>query len=326
MRTLLRRISRRRRKGAASTQPIQIVVTPTSGNGTAMQTALRLRDALVTRGRETSLEVFENLESLNQWAETDGQPFAALVCVGGDGTQSATARAAVRRSVPFLPVSSGFGNLFARAFDHRNTMESALDLLAHGRVIHGDVGTRNGELFLCQQSYGLIADVQEAVESAAAAPRARWQRWLAYYRAALSHLRQTPPARLRVVVDGRMVAVDAALVIVANVKTYGPWLPLVPDASPVDGLLDVFVMKGDTHREIFGKLLKSHLRLPGAAAGTLLCRGTRVTVSGLGSGREQLEVLRGRLPVIVSPETAAALGQGGDRTEAQAPLALDRVA
>jgi hypothetical protein len=123
-----------------------------------------------------------------------------------------------------------------------------------------------------------------------------------------------------------MVAVDAALVIVANVKTYGPWLPLVPDASPVDGLLDVFVMKGDTHREIFGKLLKSHLRLPGAAAGTLLCRGTRITVSGLGSGREQLEVLRGRLPVIVSPETAAALGQGGDRQEAQAPLALDRVA
>jgi hypothetical protein len=113
---------------------------------------------------------------------------------------------------------------------------------------------------------------------------------------------------------------------VANVKTYGPWLPLVPDASPVDGLLDVFVMKGDTHRAIFGKLLKSHLRLPGAAAGTLLCRGARVTVSGLGSGREQLEVLRGRLPVIVSPETAAALGQGGDGQESKAPLALDRVA
>ncbi len=181
MRTLLRRISRRRRTGAASSQPIQIVVTPSSGNGTAMQTALRLRDALATRGRQTSLEVFEDLESLHQWAQTDGHPFAALVCVGGDGTQSATALAAMRRSVPFLPVSSGFGNLFARAFDHRNTMEGALDLLAHGRVIHADVGMRNDELFLCQQSYGLIADVQEAVESAAAAPRARWQRWLAYY-------------------------------------------------------------------------------------------------------------------------------------------------
>ncbi len=36
--------------------------------------------------------------------------------------------------------------------------------------------------------------------------------------------------------DGRVVAVDATLVIVANVKTYGAWLPLTPEASPVDGL------------------------------------------------------------------------------------------
>ena len=326
MRTLIRRISRRRRTSAESSGPIQIVVTPSSGNGTAMERALKLRDALAKRRRETSLEVFEDLESLHQWARTDSHPFAAVVCVGGDGTQSTTALAAMRRSVPFLPVSSGFGNLFARAFNHPSTVEGTLDLLARGQVIHSDVGMCNGELFLCQESYGLIAEVQEAVEAAASAPRARWQRWLAYYRAALSHVRQTPPARLRVMVDGRVVAVDAALVIVANVKTYGRWLPLAPDASPVDGLLDVFVMKGATHREVFGKLLKCHLRLPGATAGTLLCRGTRVSVMGLRSGRKELEVLPGRLPVVVSPETAAALVQGRDRREAEARLALDRVA
>jgi len=291
-----------------------------------MSTALKLRDALAKRRRRTSLEVFEDLESLHRWAQQDNDPFAALVCVGGDGTQSTTALAAVRRSVPFLPVSSGFGNLFARAFKHPATVEGALDLLAHGQVIHSDVGLRNGELFLCQQSYGLIAEVQEAVEAAAAAPRSRWQRWLAYYRAALGHIRQTRPARLRVVVDGRVVSADAALVIVANVKTYGPWLPLAPDASPVDGLFDVFVLKGATHRQVFRKLLQWHLRLPGAASDTLLCRGARVSVLGLRSGREQLEVLRGRLPVVVSPETAAALEQGRHRQEAGVPLVLDRVA
>jgi YegS C-terminal NAD kinase beta sandwich-like domain len=186
---------------------------------------------------------------------------------------------------------------------------------------------RNGELFLCQQSYGLIAEIQEAVEGAAAAPKARWQRWLAYYRAALRHLRDTRPARLRVVVDGQVVAVDAALVIVANVKAYGAWLPLTPDASPVDGLFDVFVMQGTTHREVFAKLLRRHLRIPGTSAGTLLCRGERVSVSGLGSKREQLETLRHRLPVVVSPETAAALEGGlGHRREAEVPLAPVRVA
>ncbi len=147
------------------------------------------------------------------------------------------------------------------------------------------------------------------MEAAAATPRARWQRWLAYYRAALHHLREAPPRKLRVAVDGRVVAVDAALVIVANVESYGAWLPLTPDASPVDGLFDVFVMRGATHREVFAKLLRRHLRIPGTEDGTLLCRGQRVSVSGLGGTRDRLETLRHRLPVVVSAETAATLEQ-----------------
>jgi diacylglycerol kinase (ATP) len=329
MRTLIRRTPRTRpgtrAARAAKPGPIQIVVTPGSGNGRALSTALRLRDALVRRRLRTRLEVFPDLDSLHRWTKTDGEPFSTLVCVGGDGTQSTAALAALRRSVPFLPVSSGFGNLFANAFNHRSSVEGALDLLARGQVIHSDVGRCNGEVFLCQQSYGLIADVQEAVE-AAAVPRARWQRWLAYYRAALRYLREAPPTRLRVVVDGRVVAVDAALVIVANVKTYGRWLPLTPDTSPVDGLFDVFVMRGASHRQVFLKLLRRHLGIPGPESGTLLGRGQRVTVSGLRSLRDRLEVLPHRLPVIVSPATAAALERNLGRRQAQVPPAPGRVA
>ena len=312
MRKLIRRMSSRRRVRREGTRvdltrPIQIVVTPGSGNGSAMSTAVRLRDALGARNVRTSLDVFSDLDSLTRWAEQDSDQFSALVCVGGDGTQSATARAAIRRSVPFLPVSHGFGNLFARAFGRPSTAEDALKLLRRGQVVRSDVGMRNGELFLCQQSYGLIAEVQEAVEGGAAAPKTRWQRWLAYYRAALDHLRNAPPTRLRVVVDGRVAAVDAALVIVANVSTYGAWLPLTPDASPVDGLFDVFVLRAETRREVFGKLLRRHLRIPGSSPGMEISRGQRVSVSGLGSKRDQLEVQAGALPVVVSTATAAAL-------------------
>jgi diacylglycerol kinase (ATP) len=305
---------------------VQIVVTPGSGNGSAMSTALELRDALGARDVRTRLDVFSDLDRLSEWAETDDHQFSGLVCVGGDGTQSATARAAVRRSVPFLPVSHGFGNLFARAFHHPKTAAQALELLTRGRVVRSDVGMRNGELFLCQQSYGLIAEVQEAVEGGADAPRARWQRWLSYYRAALDHLRNAPPTRLRVVVDGRLVAVDAALVIVANVKTYGAWLPLTPDASPVDGLFDVFVLRGETRRQVFGKLLRRHLRIPGSSTDMELCRGQRVSVSRLGSKRDQLEVLRGALPVVVSAATAAALRRHEGRSQDDAVEITRRVA
>jgi diacylglycerol kinase (ATP) len=318
MRSLIRATPISRIERDVKSRPIQIVVTPSSGNGGAIATALRLRDALAARGRRTRLEVFSDLDSLRRWATTDGHAFSALVCVGGDGTQSTSALAALRHSVPFLPVSSGFGNLFAHAFNHPSSVEGALDLLARGRVIQSDVGMLNGEPFLCQQSYGLIADVQDAVEGTAAAPRARWLRWLAYYRAALHRLREAPPARLRVVVDGRVISVDAALVIVANVKTYGAWLPLIPDASPVDGLFDVFVMRGMSYRQVFARLLRRHLRLPGVRDEALLCRGERVSVSGLRSKPDHLKVLGRGLPVVVSLETAAALQRGIGRHEVEA--------
>jgi diacylglycerol kinase family enzyme len=299
---------------ATRARPIEIVVTPSSGSGLAMTTATELRRQLTDRGYRTILQAFTELESLTRWAETDDRQFSALICVGGDGTQSATAAAAVRRQVPFLSVSHGFGNLFARAFDHPRHAKDVLDLLMYGEVIPSDIGVRNGELFLCEQSYGLIAEVQEAVEGAGAAPRARWRRWLSYYRAALQHFRTVPMTPRRVAVDGRLVAVDAALIVVANVEAYGPWLPLTPDASPIDGLFDVFVLRGETRRAVFAKLLRQHLRIPGEVPGTELRRGRRVTVSGLGSTRDQLEVQPGVLHVVMSSATAARLRQQARHT------------
>jgi diacylglycerol kinase family enzyme len=312
---------------SARTLPIQIVVTPGSGNGAAMSTALELRDELSARRYGSSLEVFTDLDSLRRWATAPGDQFSLLICVGGDGTQSMTAMAAVRRSVPFMPVSSGFGNLFAQTFRHPSTVEGALSLLSRGRVIQADVGMRNGgEIFLCQQTYGLIAQVQEAVESRADAPRARWRRWLAYYQAALHHLRQEPPPRLRVTVDGRVVAIDAALVIAANVKAYGAWLPLTPDASPVDGAFDVFVMRGKSHLHVVAQLLRRHLRIPGGGAGMSLHRGRQVSVSGLRSVRDQLEVMPQGLPLVVSPEVVTALERDLDRLGDRRHLATSQAA
>jgi diacylglycerol kinase family enzyme len=163
-------------------------------------------------------------------------------------------------------------------------VDRVIELLSHGQVVHADVGFRNGAPFLCNEAFGLVSDLQERVE-ASLTPRARWRRWLAYYRAALSHLRAAPLPALEVAVDGEVVADDAVIVTVANVPTYGPWLPLTPAASPVDGLFDAFVMKRATKPQILANLLKRHLRLPGVERGTLLCRGRRVSVARSRSAR-----------------------------------------
>lgn len=306
----MRAIPRTRGTLATGSRVIQVVATPGSGNGRALDTTLQLRGALRARGHRVKLEVFSDLDSLRRWAATGGTRFSLLICVGGDGTQSTAAVAAVRRSVPLLPVPSGFGNLFARAFRHPHRVDRVIDWLEHGEVVPVDVGVRNGVLFLCQESFGLLSQIQDRAEASPARPRARWRRWLGYYRMALRHLRDTPLTPLRVAVDGRVVARDAVIVTVANVETYGAWLRLTPAASPIDGVFDVFVMRGTSKREILARLLKRQFRLPGTEQGTLVCRGRHVSVAAPHQARDQLHLIPRRLPVVVSAETAEALQRG----------------
>ena len=265
--TTMRAIPHSGSKVTTGSRAIQIVVTPGSGNGRALGTALQLHEVLRGRGHRTNLEVFSDLNGLRRWAATDGASFSLLICVGGDGTLDTAALAAVGHSVPFLPVPCGFGNLFGRALKQPDRVDRVLELLEHGELVHVDVGVRNGELFLCHESFGLLAQIQDRVEASARLPRPGWRRCLAYYQGALRHLWDMPLTPLQVSVDSRVVERDAVIVIVANVETYGPWLSLTPGASPIDGLFDVFAMRRASKREIFARLLKWQLRLPGRTRG-----------------------------------------------------------
>ena len=306
MQITTRAIATARARRPRRSRPIQIVATPGSGNGVAAAVAARLREALHARGHDVRLDIFPRLPALQRWAAADRSRISHLIAVGGDATQSAAAMAAARRSVPFLPVPAGFGNLFARAFRHPSRVEDALDLFERGEIVHANVGLQNGEPFLCHASFGLLSEVQARVE-AGQYPRVRWRRWLEYYRTAIRHLRDTPLAALRVVVDGRVVTDDAAVVTVANVETYGPWLRLTPAASPVDGFFDVFVAQGATKREVLARLLKRYLRIPGSESETRVDRGRRVSVQSPSSPREDMELIPAVLPMLVSPEVRRAL-------------------
>ena len=178
--------------------------------------------------------------------------------------------------------------------------------------------------FLCQESYGFLSDIQSRTEGSTR-HRARWRRGLTYYQTALRHLRDMPLTSVRVSVDGRVVAKDAVIVTVANVETYGSRLNLTPAASPIDGLLDVFVMRRATKRELLASLLRRQARVPGAAKGAFVCRGRRVSVAGA-HVRDDLRVLPRRLPVVVSPETAEALARDLGRNGGFAPANLRQVA
>ena len=160
---------------------VQIFATPGSGNGRALALARRLQ----ARARSARLANAARRHRRSPPASPTGarprrDRISHLVSVGGDGTMSAAAQVAIRHQIPFVPVPSGFGNLFARAFGHRGRVEAVVALLEHGKVIRADAAAANGEIFLCHSSYGMLAQIQAAVEAVGAQPRSRLRRLLAY--------------------------------------------------------------------------------------------------------------------------------------------------
>ena len=278
---------------------IQIVATPGSGDGRARATAEALAEAIRARGHPVGIEVFHDLHRLARWSRSCARSFSLLICVGGDATMSAAAAAAIRHRVPFLPVPSGFGNLFAHAFGHTDDIPAAIDCLEAGDVAWVDAGMSHGEIFLSHESFGVLDEIQNAVEARPDQPRARWLRLLAYWRAGLRLLAGGAASSFQVEVDGTLVAKRAVLVTVANVRAYGDVLALTPDASPVDGLLDVFVIPRTSRLGLCRRLIALLLRLPRRGDDVLLFRGRRVAVSRPGQFREDIQVVPAALPVMV---------------------------
>src|SRR5215468_5506221 len=184
---------------------IQILATPGSGDGRARATAEALAEAIRARGHPVAIEVFHDLHRLTRWSRSCPRSFSRLVCVGGDATMSAAAAAAIRHRAPFLPVPSGFGNLFAHAFGHTDDIPAAIDCLEAGDVAWVDAGMSHGEIFLSHESFGVLDEIQNAVEARPDQPRARWLRLLAYWRAGLRRLAGGAASSFQVEVDGTLV-------------------------------------------------------------------------------------------------------------------------
>jgi diacylglycerol kinase (ATP) len=280
---------------------VQIVVTPGSGEGRAMTTARQVLKLLEGRGATASIRTYTNLAALARWARTCEADFTHLICVGGDATQSTAATAAVRLSVPFVPVPNGFGNIFARAFGHPDRPEAVAELLETGEVLRVDAGlVAEEEIFLSHHSYGPLQQIQDTVERGRAQPKSRIARYFAYWGMAKRFLVDTRPPSLRVEVDGSLVADDAALVTIANVETYRGFLSLTPEASPIDGLLDVFIVPRTTRLRLAALLVRLMLKTPGRSDDAVLLRARRVAVTVKGR-REEMRALRGVLPLVVPP-------------------------
>lgn len=203
--------------------------------------ALRTLDArIVEIDRET------DLVGLIEEALQTG--FNTVVAAGGDGTVNAVVNAVMamnagqRPRMAILPL--GTANDFAGTLCIPDNINEAVELLRHGRCLPIDVIRIRAEGF--EMHYANVAAGGNSVrvtEEITSEMKSRWGAFC-YLRGALTVLTDLESYRIDVALDDEYIEqMDTWAVLVANGKTNAGRIVVAPGASPVDGLMDVILIR-----------------------------------------------------------------------------------
>jgi diacylglycerol kinase family enzyme len=185
------------------------------------------------------------------WFETtaddpgEGQARAAVaarvdlvLASGGDGTVTACAAGMAGSGIPLAVLPAVTGNLLARNLGLPFGLADALLVALTGTNRPLDAGAANGRTFVVMAGIGFDAKMMDGTSD----PLKKRLGWAAYGVSALRHLWDRP-VRVRLRADGGPpLRRRASGIVVGNVGWLQGGMPLMPDAEPDDGWLDVLVL------------------------------------------------------------------------------------
>ena len=232
---------------AAHPRTVVIAVNPMASFGHRREVGPLVVERVRAAGHEVIAVDEANIELLRRETARAVEAGAdALVVVGGDGMANLGIGIVAQTPVPLGIVPSGTGNDLADGLGIPvgDTEAAIAHLLAAlerdprtidaGVVRHGELTTWFGAVL----SAGFDATVNERA-NLMTRPRGRSR----YVFALLRELATLAPRPYRIVVDGETIETDAMLVSVANNRSLGGGMRIVPHAALDDGRLDLFVVR-----------------------------------------------------------------------------------
>ena len=166
-----------------------------------------------------------------------------IVC-GGDGTVRTVCAELAGTGIPVGVIPAGTGNLLARNLGVPLYLQAAVDVALNGQdraidlvKVSGD-GLADGEHFMVMGGMGFDAAIMEGANDEIKAKIG----WLAYFVSGFKQLRY-PAMKVEISVDGEpFTRHRARTVVVGNVGYLTAGIPLLPDATIDDGVLDVVIV------------------------------------------------------------------------------------
>ncbi len=185
-----------------------------------------------------------------------------VVAIGGDGTVNEIGRALVRTPTALGIIPCGSGNGLARHMGISVDAKTAVDVLNEGHVECIDYGKVNGRLFFCTCGVGFDAFV--SLKFAETGKRGL----LTYLENTLHEILKYEPEVYEIEDETGTRRYKAFLIACGNAAQYGNNAFITPQASTVDGLMDVTILEPFTVLDVpslafqlFNKTLNQNSRI-----------------------------------------------------------------
>ena len=234
-------------------QTVVVSVNPNSGSSDQTSVVEALVQRLVGMGFE--VRVLSDIEIVKSTVSELSDPSSsnfdsgssssqagqlrAVVAAGGDGTVSLLANS-LPPQTPLAILPLGTENLLAKYLGLTADPDLIANMIAGGRTVRLDSGRANGRLFLVMASCGFDAEVVHRVHSQRKGHIRHWSYVLPTFRA----ISQYRYPKLRIRSSDTAQPLEAKWAFIFNVPRYAMNLPIVWDADPSDGLLDLCTFRG----------------------------------------------------------------------------------
>lgn len=258
---------------------VMIFANPIAGRGRGESMARQIETRLTQDGYDVRL--FFN-KAADVPADQLQIPCRAMVVIGGDGTIRSTLQQVIQADAlhPIIPVPLGTANMMAKYLEiHLTATDLASRVsaaVASPRVQLLDAGRANGILFIQVAGVGFDAHLVNHLYKRRNGPITP----LSYTIPSLLALRDYKPEAIRVSCDGVQVFPEQpGFAFVGNLSQYGTGFPVLVDAKPNDGLLDLCVVPCRTRSDLIQMFLAASVGQHLGAEGVVYLKGKQIEIT-----------------------------------------------
>lgn len=295
-----------------------VLANPTAGDGKAGRLIGRVHAILDEIGVEHEIRVSGSAEDLEELARAAGERGGIVAVLGGDGSVNLVVNGLFGTGGVLAVLPAGTGDDFAKAIG-AGKLDRATRLLADPKT--ADVDLIEVTAGVEERRYINVAGTgfDSAVEEVASAMRRRLGPRGHYALATVKTLSRFVPAMFHVELDGASLDVDAMLVVIGNSVAYGGGMKVLPQASIVDGELDVCIVSAMSKAAFIRAFPKVYVGKHSTHPNVTMLKGRNLKIEAnrrmlvfadgerVGSLPAVFTVLPKAMPVVVGPN-AKALG------------------